>query len=131
MRTGRPGTWLLVASAIAMAGCSSGPKPDQAASNPDVYPKDYQRQIAMYLRTELTDRADFRGAMIAEPAMRPVGSSQHYVVCLRFNGHKERKDKAVVYLDGQISQFVDSKPEQCGAAVLTPFQTLDDIIPPE
>jgi hypothetical protein len=136
MRTGRPGTWhpgtwLTLATAIATAACSSGPKPDQAASNPDVYPKDYQRQIAMYLRTELTDRADFRGAMIAEPAMKPVGTSQHYVVCLRFNGHNQRKDRAVVYLAGDITQFLDSKPEQCGAAVFTPFQTLDDIIPPE
>jgi hypothetical protein len=131
MRTSRRGTWLLVASAIATAGCSSGPKPDQAASNPDGYPKDYQRQIAMFLRTELTDRADFRGATIAEPAMRPVGASQHYVVCLRFNGHNQRKDKAVVYLDGQISQFVDSKPEQCSGAVFAPFQILEDIIPPE
>jgi hypothetical protein len=85
----------------------------------------------MYLRTELTDRADFRGALIAEPAMKPVGASQHYVVCLRFNGHNQRKDKAIVYLDGQVTQFVDSKPEQCGGAVFAPFQTLDDITPPE
>jgi hypothetical protein len=132
MSTGRLGTWLMLVAVTASAGCSSGPKPNQtAAGGPDVYPAEYQRQIAMYLRTELTDRADFRGALIAEPAMKPVGSSQHYIVCLRFNGHNQRKDKAVVYLDGQVTQFLDSKPEQCGTAVFTPFQTLDDITPPE
>jgi len=116
--------------AVALTGCTGGPKPAQAP-DPNTYPANYQNQVATFLRTMLTDRADFRGALIAEPAIKPVGASQRYVVCLRFNGHNQRKDKAVIYLAGTITQFIESTPEQCGGAVFASFQALDDMIPPE
>jgi hypothetical protein len=127
MRISRAGIWVLLAL---VAGCSAGPKPEPVA-DPNSYPANYQKQIAVFLRTTLTDRADFHGALIAEPAIKPVGQSQHYVVCLRFNGHSERKDKVVVFLAGGITQFVDATPEQCGGAAFAPFQALDDVTPPK
>jgi hypothetical protein len=111
---------LLVATSI--AGCSST-KPTQIV-DPNAFPTDYQDQIARYLSTTLTERADLRNSLIAPPALKPVGPSQHYVVCVQLNGFNQHKEKAVIYLGGVINQFVDATPEQCAGAPYVPFKEL-------
>jgi hypothetical protein len=116
-----------VLAAVALGGCSgfgkskSTPVPE---IDPNSYPQDYRRQIALYLMENLKDRADFRRALIAEPALKPVGQSTRYVVCLQFNGNNDRKDKVIIYLGGSLQQYVDAKPEQCGDAQFQPFPEL-------
>jgi hypothetical protein len=115
-----------------LAGCSGGfggfgskPAPE-AVANPDSYPAAYRQQVATLLTTNLTDRADFRGALIAAPALKPVanGQSPHYVVCVQLTGHNDRRTKAVVYLEGKPNEFVDATPEQCAGAAYQPFTEL-------
>jgi hypothetical protein len=77
----------------------------------------------------LTNRADFRGAMISEPALKPIEQSQHYVVCVQFNPRSAIKTKAAVYLSGQMTQFVDATPEQCADASYQPFKELEAASP--
>jgi hypothetical protein len=67
--------------------------------------------------------------MISEPALKPVGPSQHYVVCIQFNPRSQIKTKAAVFLSGQMTQFIDASPEQCVDAVYSPFKELDAAIP--
>jgi len=116
--------------ATVLPGCSSfgTPKPVPQV-DPNAFPANYRKQIATYLQTYLVDRADFRSSLIAEPAMKPVEQSQHYVVCVQFNGHNQHKTKAAIYLAGAITQFVDPKPGQCDDAVYQPFQELADETP--
>lgn len=98
--------------------------------DPNLFPQNYRKQIAVYLSMELMDRADFRGARISQPVLKPVGGpTQHYVVCLQFNGHSRIKNKMAIYLSGEITQFVDSAPEQCGDAVYQPFTELEQVAP--
>lgn len=116
------------------AGCSGfgGPKTQQAAvppPDPNAFPANYRIQIARFLATQLTDRADFRGALISPPVLKPVGDSQHYVVCLQFNGHTQIRNKVAIYLAGEITQFIDSKPEQCADAAYQPFKELESVTP--
>ncbi|HEY2529382.1 MAG TPA: hypothetical protein VGJ20_15770 [Xanthobacteraceae bacterium] len=120
---------LLAAAAVGGCTASSGPKPAKPAVDPNTYPADYRNQIVSFLVTELTDRADFHGALIAEPALKPVQQSQRYVACVEFNGHNEQKNKVAVFLAGEIAQFVDAKPEQCGGAAYQPFKELEDATP--
>jgi hypothetical protein len=121
----------VVLAMMVVAGCSGGfggPKraePAEVAVDPNAFPANYRNQIATLLTTQLADRADFRGALIAEPAMKPIGRSQHYVVCLQLNGRNQRKDKVVVFLGGTPTQYIDSKPEQCADAVYRPFAELE------
>jgi hypothetical protein len=130
MRRLTAGTVSLLA-AMTVAGCSGfGREKPAPAVDPNAYPTNYRKQIASFLLQTLSDRADFGGALITAPAMKPIGQSQHYVVCLQLNGHNQRRDKVVIYLDGAIQQFIDSKPEQCGDAVYQPFQELADETPP-
>ncbi|HTP91454.1 MAG TPA: hypothetical protein VMJ52_06955 [Xanthobacteraceae bacterium] len=129
MRNCGAGTALLLAS-IALAACSGFGKPKPAeVVDPNALPANYRNQIATFLLTQLIDRADYTGAMISMPTLKPVGDSQRYVVCLQFNGRGVRKDKVVIYFAGAIQQFVTPKPEQCGDAVYQPFKELADEIP--
>jgi hypothetical protein len=126
LRRGFRLSWCVLALLV-LAGCSGfGGKLNQApAVDPNVYPARYKKDIATFLLTNLTDSADFHAASIAEPAIKPVGSSQRYVVCLRFTGHNQVKDKVVVYLAGNIIQFINPTPEQCGNALYQPFRELE------
>jgi len=106
---------------------SFGSKPAPATVvNPDPYPANYRQQVASVLIMNLTDRADFRGAQIAAPALKPVanGQSPHYVVCVLLTGGNVRRAKAVVYLEGRPNAFVDATPEQCGDAAYHPYAEL-------
>ena len=118
---------VLVMAAAALAGCSN--RKDQQVIDPDAVPTNYRSTLVAFLRQSLTNRADFRGAMISEPALKPVGPSQHYVVCLQFNPRSQIKTKAAVFLSGQMTQFVDATPEQCAGASYQPFKELDAAIP--
>jgi len=114
---------LLLASLV-IAGCS--PKP---AIDPNVMPTDYRNQIATYLGTVLTDRADFRVSLIGAPVLKPVGASEHYIVCVMLNGHNQHKEKVVIYLGPNINQFVDAAPGQCTDAAYQPFKELAALSP--
>jgi hypothetical protein len=118
--------------AIGLAGCSGfgAPKKEDAPIDPNAYPATYRSQIASFLRQSLTNRADFRGALIAPPMLMPIGDSQRYMVCVQFHGNGQVKNKVAVYFGGMISQFVDSTPEQCGAVAYTPFTELAAALPP-
>jgi hypothetical protein len=121
---------VLLMAAGTLVGCSGFNKtPEPVAVDPNALPANYRTQIATFLRQSLTHRADFRGAMISEPTIKPVGGSQHYVVCVQFNPRSSIKTKAAVYLGGQMTQFVDAAPEQCADAVFTPFKELDAAVP--
>jgi len=114
---------------MTLAGCSGfgGSKKDQAISAADanVYPANYRAQVATLLATQLTDRADFHGALIAQPVLKPVGDNPHYIVCIQFNGRGQVKNKVAIYLAGEITQFIPPTPEQCGDAAYQPFKELE------
>jgi hypothetical protein len=124
-------TMMSVLAAMTVADCSAltGNANTKAAPDPNAFPAQYQLNIAKYLRTELQDRSDFHGAMISQPAIKPVETSQRYVVCVRFNPRSKIKDKAAVFLSGSITQFVDATPAQCGDAQYQPFRELDAVGP--
>jgi len=118
---------VLVMAAVALGGCSA--RKEQQAVDPNALPTNYRSTLVAFLRQSLTNRADFRGAMISEPALKPVGPSQHYIVCIQFNPRSQIKTKAAVFLSGQMTQFIDAGPEQCADADYSPFKELDAAIP--
>jgi hypothetical protein len=124
------GGFAVAVAAIAVAGCSFNTKlPAAPYVDPNLYPQYYRKQVAIFLSQQLLDRADFRGARISPPVLAQVGDSQHYIVCLQFSGHSEIKNKVAIYLAGDITQFVDSTPEQCGNAAYAPFTELEQTVP--
>lgn len=120
---------LAAVGAMALAGCTSAKK-DTAPTDPNAYPVDYRKQLTEFLRQSLTSRADFRGALISQPILMPIGNSQRYMVCVQFHGGNVVKTKVAVYFAGMLAQFVDATPEQCGSVPYTPFTELAAAIPP-
>ena len=125
---------LIVLLSASVTGCSGGfgAKPQQAAPATDLnaYPQNYRKQIAVYVSLALSDRADFRGARISQPVLMPVGgTTPRYVVCLQFNPRSEIKDKVVIYLSGEIAQFIDATPDQCSNSPYQPFAELEQLVP--
>jgi hypothetical protein len=120
----------LLLAAMAVAGCS-GKSAQEAAVEPNAVPANYKIQLAVYLNEQLDDRADFQGAFIGAPTLKPVGDSQRIVVCLQFNGHNMHKDKVAVFFAGTLTQFVDAKPQQCADATYEPFRELAAMTPPK
>jgi len=118
---------VLIMAGVALAGCSKDKQ--TVAIDPNVLPTNYRSTLVAFLRQSLTNRSDFRGSMISEPALKPVGGSQHYVVCVQFNPQSAIKTKAAVYLSGQMTQFIDAAPEQCADAAYQPFKELDAATP--
>jgi hypothetical protein len=112
--------------ALILAGCSgfgtSKPAPPPPEAN--AFPANYRTEIVTFLRQSLTNRADFRGALIAEPAMKPIGDSQHYVVCMQFGSRGQMTTKVGVFLSGVMTQFIDATPGQCEGAAYQPFKEL-------
>ena len=100
---------ILIMTAAALAGCSKDKQ--TAVIDANALPTNYRSTLVAFLRQSLTNRADFRGAMISEPVLKPVGDSQHYIVCVQFNPR------------------IDATPEQCADATYQPFKELDAAIP--
>jgi hypothetical protein len=126
MSFARAGTVALLAS-LGVAGCSGiGGSKAPPPVDPNTYPANYRNQIVALLTTTLTDPADFQGALIAPPVIRPVpeGHEQHYVVCLLLNGHHAIKNKVVIYLGGMPNEYVDATQEECAGASYQPFPEL-------
>ena len=117
---------VLVMAAVALGGCT---RKEQQVVDPNALPTNYRSTLVAFLRQSLTNRADFRGAMISEPVLKPIGESQHYIVCIQFNPRSQIKTKAAVFLSGQMTQFIDASPEQCANVVYSPFKELDAAIP--
>jgi hypothetical protein len=118
---------ILIMTAAALAGCSKDKQ--TAVIDANALPTNYRGALVAFLRQSLTNRADFRGAMISEPVLKPVGESQHYIVCVQFNPRSQIKTKVAVFLSGQMTQFIDATPEQCADATYQPFKELDAAIP--
>ncbi len=125
---------VLLVTALALAGCSSfgGSKPKQDfVVNPNVYPTNYNKQIADLLTMQLTNPVEFRTALISQPVLKPVtdGTEPHYVVCLQYPNRTEHRVKAVIFLEAAPTQYVDATPQQCGDAAYQPFPELAKMSP--
>jgi hypothetical protein len=130
--------WSVVLLALALAGCGKTldelskeqRKADWAAAN--VYPADYRGELIAYLRTYLNDPTGIREAAISEPALKPVGPGERYVVCVRFNpkrggGYAGAKDHLVVYAGGKLDRYVEAVGENCKDAAYAAFPELEQL----
>jgi len=126
---------LLIALALAACGktlddlSKDQRRVDWAAAN--IYPADYRTELIAYLRTYLNDPTGVREAAISEPALKPVGYGDRYVVCVRFNpkraggGYAGLKDHLVIYAGGKLDRYIDLAGENCKDAAYAAFPELE------
>lgn len=130
----------VVLLALALASCgktldqlsTEQHKADWAAAN--LYPADYRGELIAYLRTYLNDPTGIREAAISEPALKPVGTGERYVVCVRFNpkrsggGYAGAKDHLVIYAGGKLDRYLEIAGESCKDAAYAAFPELERLI---
>ncbi len=121
----------VVLTALALGACSGFGSSGKPAPPPDpnAFPTNYRNQVLALVNETLKDRADFRNTLISQPAVKPIGDNQHYVVCVRLAARTPPLDKMVIFYAGAPNQFIDATPEACGGAVYEPFKELEALTP--
>jgi hypothetical protein len=102
-------------AAAALAGCLTDREAGEARGA--VLPEDYKPEIIAFMRTYLNDPANVRDAFITEPALKPVGGRNQYVVCLRYNAkntdgkYMGSKFALAVFERGRFDRMIDQFPK--------------------
>ena len=125
--------WAVLGLALALGGCASsglsGPE-TALGTSANVFPERYRAEILAYQRSYLNDPTGIRQAGITQPALRSVGSTERYVVCVRFSAkaaggrYGEVRDHLAIFLAGKLDQMAATR-EQCRDAVYEPFPELE------
>jgi hypothetical protein len=121
----------VVLGAVVLGACSHN-APSTAAADTELNspPTDYRREILAAMHAYLNDPTGIRDAEIAQPAVKTLGNSQRYVVCLRFNAKKRGneyagvREIAAVFMVGRFDHFVEKAQEPCAGATYAPFPEL-------
>jgi hypothetical protein len=114
---------LLLAFALALSACAANRNREVRDPHPENYKPDILAMLHVYLR----DPTQIRDAAVSEPTPVLVGTTNRYVVCLRFNAKKSSGEYAgvkqymAIFVAGRLDQMVEAKPEQCAAADYQPF----------
>ena len=129
MRWRAAGLCLVAAFAMALAACSSDSKPE----NPNVFPKDYKKEIIDTLKKLFAgnDTTRVSGAVISDPVLRPVGQNQLYTACVRYTAHGATQGeignatRIAYFFGGHLNQLIPAEKDQCGNATYKPFPELN------
>jgi hypothetical protein len=97
----------------------------------NIFPANYRADTVAFLRTWLNDTRNIREASISEPALKPAGRVERYVLCVRFNArnsagqYEGTKERLVVFLAGKLDTIVDVRRDECAGAKYLPFPELE------
>jgi len=130
---------LVLGLSLVLGGCSHRNPGDDAVSGSDdpinALPARYKPDILAAMHAYLNDPTGIRDAGISEPALRSVGNSTRYVVCLRLNAKKNDNKKqyagtremAAIFVAGRFDHFADPAKEACTGATYAPFPELEKL----
>jgi hypothetical protein len=130
---------LILGPALLLGACAhQQPLGDPNAGSDDpanVPPGNYKPDILAAMHAYLNDPTGIRDAGIAAPALRSVGNSRRYVVCLRLNARKNDNTKqysgtremAAVFVAGRFDHFTDPAKEACEGASYAPFPEMEKL----
>ena len=123
---------LLSVVAAAIAACS---QPVPPKTDPNVMPARYKDEIIDSLRVifNKNETHSITNAVISDPVLRPVGSEQHYTVCVRYTAHgtafniSGNAERIAYFYGGHLTQLVEATKDQCGNAAYKPFPELNAV----
>ena len=119
---------------LALAGCGGGLSGPETAGGASVnrFPDNYRAEIIAYQRSFLNDPTGVRGAGITQPAVKNVGSTERYVVCVRFDAkgptgaYTGARDHLAIFLAGKLDQMGVAR-EECRGAAYEPFPEMEKL----
>lgn len=122
---------LLFASALTLLACSSSTK--ESEDSPNILPANYKNEILNTMTESLDDPTNVRNASISDPALRTVGKTERYTVCVRLDSRDVNrqytgiKDRMAIFYGGHLNQLIDATKDQCGNAAYRPFPELEKL----
>jgi len=126
--------WPLVGVTLLLGACAHHHHQDDAGTDEvNTYPANYKSEILGAMHAYLNDPTGIRDPGLADPALKPVDGTTHYVVCVRYNGKKNAKeytgsrDIEAVFIAGRFDHFVDTPNtanEICAGSYYAPFPEL-------
>jgi hypothetical protein len=140
--------WRIVAVALAatLAGCAgfgSGSSREEREARINVFPDNYKTDLLAALHAYVADPTKIHDAYLTDPAIKPVGTQNRYVVCVRFDAKNSdgryvgSRDIMAVFVTGRFDRFVDQAgqpsgqpnpvKEQCGQADYKRFPELEGL----
>ena len=125
---------LVAGLSLVLGACAhNAPSAEAVNSELNTPPTDYRSEIIGAMHAYLNDPTGIRDAGIAEPALKTIGNSTPYVVCVRLNAKKRGggyagvKDMAAVFMVGRFDHFVEKAQEPCAGATYAPFPELQKL----
>lgn len=133
-------TAVAIGLAFGLSACAGERHPLYANSRSEeaelnAFPANYKSDILGGMHAYLNDPTGIRDAAIAEPALKAIGGTNRYTVCLQFNAKKNARDYAgiktvaAVFLAGRLDHFADTIKDACNGAVYAPFPELQKLPP--
>jgi hypothetical protein len=104
-------------------------------ADPAKFPADYKPEIAAFMRKYLENPTKVRDAYIATPVMKPVGATQQYITCVRYNSrnstnqYEGNKQNLVIFLSGQLNQFLPDDPQMCAGLAYQRYPEIENMVP--
>jgi hypothetical protein len=134
-RVGGRSVGVVAGLSLILGACAhNAPSADAADSELNSPPAaDYKREILGAMHAYFSDPTGIRDAAIAEPALKTIGNTTRYVVCVRLNAKKRGggyagvKDMAAVFMVGRFDHFVEKAQEPCAGANYAPFPELQKL----
>ena len=135
MDRGRPVGVLL---ALTVAGCTyltPGRVVEPPPVDPTLFPAKYRPDVADFMRTHLSNPTKVKDAYIGQPVIKPVAGMPHYVTCVRYNPRDSRnryegeQTSFVVFLGGNINQFLPGDPELCSGLNYQRYPEIESMVP--
>lgn len=126
---------LCLTFALALSACSDDKKAAGTLANPLAPPSDAKAEIIATLKDLFikNDTAKVTNAVMSDPAINTVGTSQLYTVCIRYTAHGTRPgmigdaERIGYFYGGHLNQLIPADEGQCKAVAYKPFPELNEV----
>lgn len=128
-------SWLGGCSGSSLSDFSFGKAKTEPPAEPTKFPADYKPEIAAFMRTYLQNPSKVRDAYIATPVLKPLGSTQQYITCLRYNPrdsankYEGNQQNVVIFLSGRLNQFLPDDPQMCAGLAYQRYPEIENMVP--
>jgi len=107
------GVLVALALAMALAGCGASRSREEREERINVHPDNYRADLLAALHTYVNDPTNIRDAYLSDPAIKPLGTQNRYVACVRYNAKNSdgrytgNREVLATFVAGRFDQFVD------------------------
>lgn len=102
---------------------------------PRKFPADYKPEVADFIRRNTVNPTKIRDAYIAKPVLKPIGKTEQYITCVRYNPrdsagkYEGPQQRVAIFLSGGLNQFLDDDPQLCAGLTYERYPEIENMVP--